>query len=240
MTLKHGIIMEGWLLPELTSPSNIKTMANLNKVLTAVMNKQCYLRKLTQDEMSARMKKKADEYAVVLGGQESTMTVYQSSAPDRLSASADDLPATSETDATHTITPPAPTTPSHLATFTAMNPMTENAEPEPSGCSAHSNDPDSSAIQPECRHRSSIPSILNPSPFDVNPSPFDINPSPFNVNRHDYDVPSNTIQDYEQLDWRGYPNTAYLGPSLTDILKSSTVSSINHTGLSIEQRHPQF
>jgi len=53
MTMKHGIVMEGWPLPELTSPSNIKTAAELNEVLTAVMNKQCYLRKLTQDEMSA-------------------------------------------------------------------------------------------------------------------------------------------------------------------------------------------
>ena len=58
MTMKHGIVMEGWPLPELTSPSNIKTAAELNEVLTAVMNKQCYLRKLTQDEMSARTKKR--------------------------------------------------------------------------------------------------------------------------------------------------------------------------------------
>jgi len=72
----HGIVMEGWPLTKLTSPSNIKTMAKLNEVLTAVMNKQCYLHKLMHKEMSARIRKKADNCAVVLSG-ETSMKVYR-------------------------------------------------------------------------------------------------------------------------------------------------------------------
>jgi len=154
------------------------------------------------------------------------MTVYQSSASDLLSASAVDSPATSETVAAHTRAPLAPTTPSHQMAFISMNPTAENAIPGPLGCSVHSNDSDSFAIQSEGRLQSSLSGILNPSPFEVN--------------QRDYNVSSNTIQDQEQLDWQGYPTTAYLGPSLTDILRSSIASSTDHADISTEQPYPQF
>ena len=122
---------------------------------------------------------------------------------------------------------PPPTDLSHFAAFIATNSVAENAMPGPLGCSTHSNDnSDSLAIQPDSRHRSSLSSILNPSPFEIN--------------QRNYDVPSNTIQDHEQLDWQGYPTAAYLGSSLTDILKNSIVPSTDHTGLSTEQSFPQF
>jgi len=63
--MRYGIVMEGWPLPKLTSPSNIKTMAELNRLLGAINSKQCYLRKLSNDEMRAFCQEKAEESASV-------------------------------------------------------------------------------------------------------------------------------------------------------------------------------
>ena len=126
-------------------------MAELNEVLTAVMSKQCYLRKLTDEEMSTRIQKKADSCAVVLNG-ETSMTVYRNPTPP--------LPSESIT------------TPSTMpAVISPTTPIATPAVIDKFVTSSNGFDNTNAAMEPDGRQcRNSLSNILNPSP-----SPFNAN-----------------------------------------------------------------